>query len=156
MAVHSIYSDYRDELEAKVLGAQRASSGNQAALADLTAQFEALPEDPEDGAADWLLTLTRKEFECNIVSKIELWFSESPDWGWEDEFLPQEATAQGMALLFFSDMAEEDLETLGVEMIEGDHPGSSYYAAELSGDIDEANRAAEAAGIRVRFVAAKN
>ena len=46
--------------------------------------------------------------------------------------------------------------TLGVEQIEGDRPGSTYYAAELRGDIDEANRAAEAAGIAVRFSAAKD
>lgn len=36
--------------------------------------------------------------------------------------------------------------------VEGDRPGNSYYAAELRGDIDAANRAAEAAGLRVRFV----
>ena len=37
-------------------------------------------------------------------------------------------------------------------IVEGEHPGSTYYAAELRGDIDVANRAAEAAGLRVRFV----
>jgi hypothetical protein len=40
-------------------------------------------------------------------------------------------------------------------VIDGEHPGSTYYAAELRVDIEEANRAAEAAGMPVRFVAAK-
>ena len=52
-------------------------------------------------------------------------------------------------------MATDDLETLGVDVVEGEHPGSTYYAAELRGDIEEANRAAEAAGIPVRFASAK-
>jgi len=154
-AVHSIYSDFRSELEAKLLDMQRAGSGNKAAIAELASSLEALPEEPEEGAADWLVSLTSKEFEDRVVPEINQWFGEAPNWGWEDEHLPQEATAQGVALLYFSDMAEEDLEALGVDLIEGEHPGSSYYAAELSGDIEDANRAAEAAGIGVRFVAAK-
>ena len=53
-------------------------------------------------------------------------------------------------------MAADDLETLGVDVIEGEHPGSTYYAAELRGDIDEANRAAKKIGLPVRFVATKD
>ncbi len=71
-------------------------------------------------------------------------------------YLPESGTAQGAALAFFRRMAVDDLETLGVDVVEGEHPGSTYYAAELRGDIDEANRAAEAAGIPVRFVAARD
>jgi len=57
---------------------------------------------------------------------------------------------------FFQSMDVDQLETLGVEVVEGEHPGSTYYAAELRNDIDQANRAAQQAGIPVRFVAAKN
>jgi hypothetical protein len=57
---------------------------------------------------------------------------------------------------FFQSMDVDQLETLGVEVVEGEHPGSTYYAAELRNDIDQANRAAQQAGISVRFVAAKN
>jgi hypothetical protein len=46
------------------------------------------------------------------------------------------------------------LDALGVVIIEGEHPGSTYYAAELVRDIDDANRAAKAAGLPVRFVPA--
>lgn len=153
-AVHSIYSDFRDELEADLQDTQGAGSGHKRKLADLKARLDALPEEPEEGAADWLLSLTSKEFEARVVPEIEKWFREPPNWSFEDDYLPESGTAQGAALEFFRDMAADDLETLGVEVIEGEHAGSTYYAAELHGDIDEANRAAVAAGIPVRFVAA--
>jgi len=154
-AVQSIYSDFRNELEADLQAAQGAGGGHKRKLANLKARLDALPEEPEEGAADWLLSLTNKEFEGRVVPEIEKWFGEPPDWRFEDDYLPESGTAQGAALEFFRDMAGDDLETLGVEVIEGEHPGSTYYAAELRGDIDEANHAAEAAGIPVRFVAAK-
>jgi len=53
-------------------------------------------------------------------------------------------------------MDADDLDALGIDLVEAVHPGSSYYAAELRDDIDETNRAAKATGIPVRFVAAKD
>lgn len=155
-AVHRIYSDFRDELVADLQDVQDAGSGNKRRLAALKDRLKALPEEPEDGAAGWLLGLTSKEFEDRVVPQIEEWFGEPPDWNFEDDYLPESGTAQGAALQFFRDMAADDLETLGIDVVEGEHPGSTYYAAELRGDIDEANRAAQAAGIPVRFVAAKD
>ncbi len=155
-AVHSIYSDFRDELEADLQEVHDAGGGHPERLAALKARLQALSEEPEEGASAWLLSLTSKEFEGRVVSEIEKWFGEPPNWSFEDDYLPESGTAQGAALEFFRDMAADDLETLDVEVIEGEHPGSTYYAAELRGDIDEANRAAEAAGIPVRFVAAKD
>jgi hypothetical protein len=38
-----------------------------------------------------------------------------------------------------------------IVIVDGDHPGSSYYAAELRTDIDEANAIARAQGIPIRF-----
>ena len=48
---------------------------------------------------------------------------------------------------------DDVLDALHVEIVEGEHPGSSYYAAELAIGVDEANRTAEEACIPVRFVA---
>jgi hypothetical protein len=49
-------------------------------------------------------------------------------------------------------MEPDDLEALGVEIVEGEHPGSTYYAAELRGDLGAANRVAVERGIPVRFL----
>ena len=49
----------------------------------------------------------------------------------------------------------EVIELLGIEIVEGEYPGSSYYAAELSMSIDEANKIAEQNKVAIRFVPAK-
>jgi hypothetical protein len=48
-------------------------------------------------------------------------------------------------------MDSDALEALGVTIVEGEHPGSSYFAAELTGDVEVENKAAKAAGIALRF-----
>jgi len=151
--VHRVYSECRDELEWELDEAAAAGAEHRKRVTALRARLRALPREPEDGAAAWLLGLTSNEFEDRVVPEIEKWFGEPPNWGFEDDYLPEMGTAQGAALAYFRDMAAGDLKALGVKVIEGQHPGSTYYAAELRGDIDEANRAAEAAGIPVRFVA---
>jgi len=151
-AVHSIYSEFRDELKAKIFDTQDAGGCNKRKLANLKAQLDALPEEPDEGAANWLLGLTSKEFEARVVPEIEKWFEEPPNWNFEDDYLPQTGTAQGAALEFFRRMDVNSVDLLCVDIVEGEHPGSTYYAAELRGDIDVANHAAEAAGLRVRFV----
>ena len=55
------------------------------------------------------------------------------------------------AYRFFSSMDYADLKTLGVKVIEGEHPRSTYYEAELAIPIEEANARAEASGIDIRF-----
>jgi hypothetical protein len=153
-AVNSIYSDFRDEIVADIGAAETDAKHNKRRIGVLKERLKKLPEEPEEGASDWLLGLTTSEFEANVVPQIQAWFSEPPDWNFEDDYLPQTGTAQGAALEFFRSMDANSVDLLGVDIVEGEHPGSTYYAAELRGDIDVANRAAEAAGLRVRFVKA--
>ena len=40
---------------------------------------------------------------------------------------------------------------IGVQIIEGDHPGSSYYAAVLRQDVDYVNQVARGLGLTFRF-----
>lgn len=150
-AVHSIYTELRDEIQADLDGITRDWGVYKKRALALQARIEAMPEEPHDNAEDWLLTLTSSEFEAQVVPEIEKWFDSPPNWGWEDDHLPKNGTAQGAALQFFQSMDGATLDILGVEIIEGEHPGSSYYAAELPGDIDLANEAAAEAGIPVRF-----
>jgi hypothetical protein len=51
---------------------------------------------------------------------------------------------------------DEVIELLGIEIVEGEHPGSSYYAAELSMPIETANKIAEQKKVAIRFVPAKD
>jgi hypothetical protein len=154
-AVHSIYTDLRDELSADVLEAQSAGSGQKRRLTALKARLRAMPEEPEVGAEAWLLALTTREFDDWVTPEIEKWFDSEPAWSFEDDYLPQTGTAQGAAMEFFQSMDADKVEVLGVVIVEGEHPGSSYYAAELTGEIDLANKAAADANIPVRFKARK-
>jgi hypothetical protein len=43
------------------------------------------------------------------------------------------------------------LDALGVVIVEGDHPGSTYFAAELRGAMKVANAVAEKEGLPFRF-----
>ena len=150
-AVHSIYTELRDEIQADLDGIGRNLGALKKRTVALKARIKAMPEDPEEGVLDWLLALTSSEFEARVVPEIEKWFESPPDWNWEDDHLPKDATAQGAALEFFQGMDEATLDILGVEIVEGEHPGGSYYAAELNGNLDRANKAAVDAGIPVRF-----
>lgn len=150
-AVNSTYAEFRDEIVEEIGRAETDESSNVERVAVLKARLATLPEEPEEGYTDWLMGLNRSEFETNVVPRIQEWFSEPPDWRFEDDYLLETGTAQGAALDFFRGMSEGEVDLLGVNIVEGDRPGSSYYAAELRTHIDQANRAAVEAGISVRF-----
>ena len=150
-AVHSIYSEIREEIQFD-FDAIAGKSGVWVKRSNaLKVRLDAMPEEPEEGAESWLLTLTNSEFEEQVVPEIEKWFKSPPNWNWEDDYLPKNSTSQGAALEFFQRMDGDDLDVIGVVIIEGEHPGSTYYAAELEVDLDTANKAAAEAGIPVRF-----
>jgi hypothetical protein len=151
-AVNSIYSDFRDEIVAEIGAAETDAKQNKRLIAALKARLNKLPEEPEEGASGWLLRLTTSEFEANVVPQVQEWFSEPPDWNFEDDYLPQTGTAQGAALEFFRSMDANSVDSLGVYIVESEHPGSTYYAAELRGDIEAANTTAISCGLAVRFV----
>lgn len=151
-AVHSVYSEFRDELSSDVQEAQKAGTGHKKRLAALQARLRTMPEEPEDGVEAWLLALTTREFEEWVSPEIEKWFESPPDWAFEDDYLPESGTAQGAALAFFRTIEGDSLDLLGVQIVEGDRPGSSYFAAELVQEINIANSVAIEHRIPVRFV----
>lgn len=61
-------------------------------------------------------------------------------------------SGQASALCFFQSEPEL-VEALDIKIIEGDHPGSSYFAAEISQDIESTNALAAAEGLPIRFAA---
>lgn len=150
-AVQSIYTKVRDEIRSDLEKSVHSPDVVNERSAALTARLNLMPEEPEDGVNTWLLSLTTSEFQHRIVPDIDAWFDSPPNWNWEDDHLPSGATPQGAALEYFQNMDSEVLDTLGVDIIEGDRPGSTYYAEELAVDIEAANKAAADAGIPVRF-----
>jgi N-formylglutamate amidohydrolase len=173
-ALHPLYEEARDVVDAEcdnltteVEHLQDPAEGgepvDEARFANLRkrlavrrAVLDEMPEDPIDGALDWLRSLDDETFRLQIVPQIQAWLGEPPDWGsYEEDYIPDGATARGAAYVFFRDQDLGTLRTLGVKVIEGDFPGSTYYAAEVCRGIDAANTAAWEHGIPVRFVPAK-
>ena len=150
--VQSIYSEVRDEIESALHDAETKASSNKPRIAALKKRLANLPEEPEESAAEWLLSLTNYEFESRVIPAIEKWFDGEPNWSYEDDYLPSGMTAQGAALDYFRNMDGSTLEQLGVVIVEGDRPGSTYYAAELEGDIAHENAVAVKHNLDIRFV----
>ncbi len=113
--------------------------------------FECAEENEIGGARDWYEWIaSSKEVRDSVSDSLTDWLDGAPDeWDWEMADLGG-YTGRGHALLFFQ-REFETAENLNIQIIEGDHPGSSYYAAELRGGIEETNALAEARGIPIRF-----
>jgi hypothetical protein len=52
---------------------------------------------------------------------------------------------------FFENEDGAILDKLGVRIVEGEYPGSTYYAAELEKPVEEANGIAQKLGLSYRF-----
>lgn len=150
-AVQSIYTKVRNEIQANLDSVGESAGRFKKRISVLKARLQEMPEEPEEGVEDWLLSLTDNEFGEQIVAEIEKWFVSSPKWILEVDHLPRDGTAQGAALKFFQNMDGDTLDALGVTIVEGEHPGSTYYAAELMGDVDAANNAAMMFDMSVKF-----
>jgi hypothetical protein len=82
--------------------------------------------------------------------EVEKWLQSPVDErSWES--WPESSSGQGQALSFFRGQEVSILYALSVVIVEGDHPGSTYYAAELKGSIDAANSAAARLELPFRF-----
>jgi len=87
-----------------------------------------------------------------IDAQINAWLDDAPDWDAEGEAIYRSGTAQGAAYHYFCSQPREDLEVLGIRVIEGDCPGSSYFAAELHLSPEKANAIAIEQDWAIRFV----
>ena len=83
-AVHSIYTELRDEIQTDIDGIARSSGAFKKRALALQARIKAMLEEPEGNADHWLLALTSSEFEARVVPEIEKWFDSPPDWKWEE------------------------------------------------------------------------
>jgi hypothetical protein len=145
--IYWYFVDFEDSLKRRLENAMMRPTHTRR-IETLKAQLAALPDLTYKGARDWVNRLDERQFK-SIVKHVAKWLRKRWDAGEEDYV--ERYTAQGSALNYFANV---DSEVLGVKVIEGEHPGSTYYAAELRQPMEDANRAAEENGIPVRFVKA--
>jgi hypothetical protein len=108
-----------------------------------------LEEDAFDGWRVWV----KSEGDAGVArfrAAIEDWLQQPADAA-QIAWFPVGYGAQGQAMAFFERMDWDERNALGVVIIEGDHPGSTYYAAELKVSIADANETAEALKLPFRF-----
>ena len=106
-------------------------------------------DDEDDGWAAWVQLEGTKGLP-RFKEVVEDWLASPIEWS-EYDWFPSGATSQGSAKQFFESLPFETLEALGVVIIEGEHPGSTYFAAELRQPIEDANVAAEELVLPFRF-----
>ena len=105
--------------------------------------------DPEEDWEDWLAQADDDNVEY-LIEQANKWVNGEPDSGdWERSDISGYSNT-GSALRFFRDDFEYN-EMFDISIIEGDCPGSSYFAAELGMDLDEANAIAIEQGLPIRF-----
>lgn len=106
-------------------------------------------EDPDDGWEDCVI-YEGAEGVSRYKDKIDEWLSEPIDWLQCDAETILDG-GQGTAYQFFNSLDHATLKALGVVLVEGEHPGSTYWAAELRGSLVSANATADSMGLPIRF-----
>jgi hypothetical protein len=128
-----------EELE---LAAEEEPSGRWSAISAL------LEKNPTHDWHVWVQTMDVTEFEALKV-EVRDWLDDGI--GERDIELSPQIGRQGSAMAFFEGFPLKDLDALGVVIVEGDRPGSTYFAAELRVSVDEANAAASRMKLPIRF-----
>ena len=110
---------------------------------------DAIESDPDYGWQNWI-ELEGKAGVERFRDEIDNWLDEPADYR-QSEWFPLNHGSQGQAKAFFEDLDSETLRALRVVIIEGEHPGSTYYTAELRQSIEDANEAVATLGLPFRF-----
>lgn len=114
------------------------------------AMIDAGINEPDGDWQAWLGTADDDTL-SSVQRAIEQWLDGFGDEDYEYADLHGQS-GQGEALSFFRNECET-ADLFGIVIVDGDHPGSSYFAAELHMDLDEANALAEQHGLPIRFAA---
>lgn len=128
-----------------LLAKQRPRAGAQQLI------LRALRRDPDEGWRQWIDYSGDAALE-GFLQHVRDWLDHEIVWSESDEF-DTVWNGQAAALIVFEDLPKAILKALGVKIVDGDVPGSSYSAAELVRDIDEANRVAAMLELDFRFEA---
>lgn len=145
--LHGEYESCRDAIEDQLGAAAGLTTRKRKQLEKCLA---AMAADPVSGLSSWIESMGPRDFAA-LKRAVIKWLEGYPDYDVEEDYAATPVDGQSAALQYFRSLKVKTLDLLGIEIIEGDHPGSTYFAAELHKDIDEANRIAEDQGIPVRF-----
>ncbi len=109
-------------------------------------------EDDESIGPDWQSWVAGADDDtlAELIDRANDWVygqADGSDWEFADL---NGYSDRGAALAFFRGNFEFN-DTFNIEIVEGCHPGSTYYAAELRMDVDEANELARELDIPIRF-----
>ena len=124
---------------------------------EIEAYKEEWPEHADEVlAGNWVLQLPDVEFE-ELRTQMEAWAKTEPNRLQELDYFRVPADGQEFAMEFFQEGLGFQVSCeLGIEIVEGSHPGSSHAAAELIFySVEEANNRAEEEDIPIRFEAAE-
>jgi hypothetical protein len=149
--IHDIYTEAREDYEEELDGLEPQTWAERKRAASLRQRLAGMPVESEGNADIWLEGLDGDEFASRVVPAVSKWFDDPPDMGYEDDYVDDDSTAQGSALVYFRCFNHDELEELGIGIVEGDRPGSNNCYALLEGDIDQANKAAAKLGLRIWF-----
>ena len=114
--------------------------------------LSALEADPDDGWRTWV-EMEGDKGVARFQAEIAQWRQKPAD-ALQVGSLALNQVAQAHAKAFFEQIDGDTLDALGVVIAEGDHPGSSYHAAELRGSLEVANERAAERGLPFRFMPA--
>lgn len=150
--VHDLSADFteRSELTAAYDGCFDLQSHFYNAFEDASSEDGSLAMqlyeklDMDEGVVAWLQSAPLDE----LNSVIDTWLAADLPCCYE---MPLQTGPMGEAYGFFLRQDASILESIGIVVVEGEHPGSSYFAAELRLPVVEANIAAEALDIPIRF-----
>ena len=107
-------------------------------------------DDYDYGWKHWLQLEGIKSLPAHIKTIVD-WLSSPVDMC-ESDWFPNDWSGQGYAKSFFESLDADVRDALGVEIVEGCHPGSSYYAAELRNSVEDANRVARKLRLDFKFI----
>ena len=107
-------------------------------------------QDDDFGWKEWIRIEGENGLNWFITYIDETWLQKKLNCR-DADYFPSHYSGVAVAKEYFEALDYETLDALGVEIIEGEHAGSSYYAAELRQDIDYANQVTREMGLDFRF-----
>ena len=149
--IYESYENARNDIADQIDMLDPDTESDRDKAAELQTRLDGMPPEPEGNAERWLSGLDEATFRGIIVPIVQGWLSEEPDYRFEDDYLDDESSAEGLAFVIFRALDDDEREEMGVEIVEGDRPDSNRRFATLQIDIKKANKAAEKTRQPFRF-----